>query len=257
MTHYETLGVSPDATDEEIKKAYRKLVMQHHPDRGGDPEKFKEVQNAYEILSDPDRHHESDFPFRNMFNTSVSTNRPPKQYEYTINVPMADAYLGVSKTFLISRHPKCPACGGHGNMEHRIQMGPFTQCMHQMCQVCLGQGNVPGPQEKVTIVFEIAPRTQDGTQVVRGDITFTIRVESHPVFKRRGPNVLYWETDISFEESVLGKIVTCPHFEGPLHINTEKWGVLDPRKEYVHLDIVTRFNVRYPEPGVKFSLAVL
>jgi preprotein translocase subunit Sec63 len=55
MTHYDTLGVSPDASDEDIKKAYRKLVMQHHPDRGGDPEKFKRIQLAYETLSSSDK----------------------------------------------------------------------------------------------------------------------------------------------------------------------------------------------------------
>jgi DnaJ family protein A protein 2 len=49
---YDTLGVSRGANDTEIKKAYRKLAVEHHPDKGGDAEKFKEVQKAYEILSD-------------------------------------------------------------------------------------------------------------------------------------------------------------------------------------------------------------
>ena len=44
------LGVLKSATWDEIKKAYRKLVMQHHPDRGGDPAAFRKVQGAYEIL---------------------------------------------------------------------------------------------------------------------------------------------------------------------------------------------------------------
>lgn len=56
MTHYETLGVSPKATIEEIKKAYRTLARKYHPDRNpGDdvaPEKFKAVQGAYDVLSD-------------------------------------------------------------------------------------------------------------------------------------------------------------------------------------------------------------
>ena len=52
MTHYVTLGVSETATQDEIKKAYRKLAMQHHPDKGGDTNKFQEIQAAYDAISD-------------------------------------------------------------------------------------------------------------------------------------------------------------------------------------------------------------
>lgn len=52
MTHYATLGVSESATQDEIKKAYRKLAMQHHPDKGGDTTKFQEIQSAYDAISD-------------------------------------------------------------------------------------------------------------------------------------------------------------------------------------------------------------
>lgn len=50
---YDILGVSKNATFEEIKAKYKSLAQQHHPDKGGDPELFKEIKNAYEILSDP------------------------------------------------------------------------------------------------------------------------------------------------------------------------------------------------------------
>ena len=55
MNHYETLGVSKDATAEQIKKAYRKLASQHHPDKGGETHKFQEIQVANEILCDPQK----------------------------------------------------------------------------------------------------------------------------------------------------------------------------------------------------------
>lgn len=50
--YYKTLGVSRDATPEDIKKAFRKLARTHHPDAGGDEAKFKEINEAYEVLSD-------------------------------------------------------------------------------------------------------------------------------------------------------------------------------------------------------------
>lgn len=50
--YYEILGVSKDASDDEIKKAFRRLAVKHHPDQGGDEEKFKEVNEAYEVLKD-------------------------------------------------------------------------------------------------------------------------------------------------------------------------------------------------------------
>jgi molecular chaperone DnaJ len=52
---YETLGVSRTSTADEIKSAYRKLAKKHHPDLGGDPEKFKEINQANDILSDPSK----------------------------------------------------------------------------------------------------------------------------------------------------------------------------------------------------------
>lgn len=58
--HYSTLGVSPSASADEIKKAYRKLANQHHPDKGGDQAKFKDISVAYDTLSNPQKKAEYD-----------------------------------------------------------------------------------------------------------------------------------------------------------------------------------------------------
>lgn len=68
MDHYATLGVNKNATPDEIKKAYRKLASQHHPDKGGDTTKFQEIQTAYDTLSDPDKRAMYDNPQPQGFN---------------------------------------------------------------------------------------------------------------------------------------------------------------------------------------------
>jgi len=60
--HYQTLGVDRDATPDQIKRAYRKLASQHHPDKGGDKNKFQEIQSAYDTLSDPAKRQQHDNP---------------------------------------------------------------------------------------------------------------------------------------------------------------------------------------------------
>lgn len=58
--YYQLLGVTKESNQSEIKKAYRKLAIQHHPDKGGDPEIFKQVAEAYETLSDPQKKQQYD-----------------------------------------------------------------------------------------------------------------------------------------------------------------------------------------------------
>lgn len=62
MSYYDTLGVSKSSTPEEIKRAYRKLASQHHPDKGGDTARFQEIQTAYDTLSDPQKRQAYDNP---------------------------------------------------------------------------------------------------------------------------------------------------------------------------------------------------
>ena len=84
---YESLGVSKNASQDEIKKAYRKLVREVHPDRNpGNEERFKEVQGAYDVLSDPDK--------RKQYDRLGTTNGRPAGFNAGTTYDFSDFDLG-------------------------------------------------------------------------------------------------------------------------------------------------------------------
>ena len=57
---YQVLGLEKSASADDIKRAYKKLAVQNHPDKGGDEKKFQEISNAYDVLSDPKKNQDYD-----------------------------------------------------------------------------------------------------------------------------------------------------------------------------------------------------
>ena len=103
MTPYEVLGVSPNISPEDLKKAYKKLAMQHHPDRGGDEAKFKEINEAYDRIKkgndEPEITDFADFAenFGNFFNFKFGSDpRRNVQQEVHVTYPISiqDALAG-------------------------------------------------------------------------------------------------------------------------------------------------------------------
>ena len=77
MNYYEVLDVNKNSSSQDIKKQYKKLALKHHPDRGGDPEQFKKISEAYQILSDPQKRGEYDNPSPFVRNMPSGRSRPP------------------------------------------------------------------------------------------------------------------------------------------------------------------------------------
>jgi len=118
MDYYNRLGIPRNATQDEIKKAYRKLASAHHPDKGGDTKTFQEIEEAYRILSDENKRHEYDNPaqfhrpnnFQQGFGMFTETGNPfdlfqdfirrqgQQQQSFTyrtlVSVSLQDAYQG-------------------------------------------------------------------------------------------------------------------------------------------------------------------
>ena len=179
-TLYDRLGVQRNAGVDDIKKAYRNLAREHHPDKGGDPEKFKEIQEAHEVLSDSGRREMYDatgsvneqqrghqgpphgFPFSdifaNMFGGAGMGGMPQgprrggKGPSNMVNVPLKleNFYKGfeVMMNFKQARkcrdcassYSTCRICGGAGSRIGMQRMGPMMVQTHMQCDECGGRG---------------------------------------------------------------------------------------------------------------------
>ena len=168
---YETLEVEKTASQKEIKKAYFRLSKLHHPDKGGDEHKFKEISAAYEILSDPDKREKYDQYglegvddeggaaargedlFSMFFGGGRGRGRPagPRKgpsVNHPIKVSLEDLYngktvkLAVNRKVIVGDAKECVKCHGQGAVMEVRQIGPgmITQ-MQRACPQCNGQGN--------------------------------------------------------------------------------------------------------------------
>ena len=164
--YYNILGLTKNASEDEIKQAYRNLAKTHHPDKGGNKEKFQEIQEAYDTLSDPQKKHIYDnpapsfddifgggfggFPF-NMFQTHQ--NRKKSDHYYTCNIKLDEVFTGLKKIFILKRNFKCKncqkictKCNGSGNNQQRVQIGPIIQILNQPCGSCNSSGKIKDSQ---------------------------------------------------------------------------------------------------------------
>lgn len=162
MNPYEVLGISKNATKEEIKKAYRKMAMKYHPDRNKDEsssEKFKEINNAYEILSNDKKRKEYDTfgnnprgtggfsgfddlngfsgfdPFSDFFKDNFKTKEHPTNFYTEIDIDLRTAINGGSHHLICEINEICSSCNGTKAENKKMKS----------CDLCMGHGSI---QEK-------------------------------------------------------------------------------------------------------------
>ena len=159
---YDLLGVPKNASEAQIKKAYRNSALKNHPDKGGDTEKFKEISMAYETLSDPQKkqlydqfgeeglkkgaqgsqnYHDPFNLFRHMFGGGFSfqsgNNRHHQQQKCldihkTFTLTLEEIFRGITANIECQIQQNCPKCLGKG-VKEGIPSGK--------CYTCNGQGS--------------------------------------------------------------------------------------------------------------------
>jgi molecular chaperone DnaJ len=171
--YYRILGVSRSASPEEIKKAYRRLALKYHPDKNPDDpeaaERFKEMNEAYEVLSDPEKRRsydrygtaagprmaegyaDFDLGFGSLFEDLFEgvfggTRRASVQrgadLRYTLTIPLEEVAKGAEKEIVIPRFESCEVCGGTGAR-------PGTR--PKACPLCRGSGQIRFSRGLLTI----------------------------------------------------------------------------------------------------------
>ncbi len=255
--YYRILGVKRDATEEEIKRAYRRLARKHHPDVNPSDKsaeaRFKEINEAYEVLSAKEkrqkydrfgdqwqyaeqaakaggggaswdfapggafRFEEADLDdlFGGLFRsgTGRARSRRGRDTEYPVEVTLEEAYYGTSRVLNLQAEEPCPACGGTGRIQNR------------RCASCRGLGAVSRMKQ---LEVKIPPGVNNGSRVrvagqgepvhaggPSGDLYLVISVGPHPLFERKGDD-LYVEVTVPLTAAVLGGEIAVSSLKGKL-----------------------------------------
>lgn len=216
--YYDVLGVSKNASLNEIKAAYRKQALKWHPDRNKSPEaekKFKEINKAFEVLSDPkkreiyDQYGEAAFEKENQGFGGQYYQQGPFRVYTNFQQGFSDFddfdFSGFSDPFEIFEQFfgfQSPFSRRQRTRRDLYQATiSFDEAVHGVEKEII----IKGKKKKIKIPAGI----NDGTKVRFSDFDLLVNVKPHPYFKRQGQDI-YYEKEISYPTAVLGGVVNIP-----------------------------------------------
>ena len=217
---YETLGVPKGASDEEIKRAYRKMAAQHHPDKqGGNTAKFQEIQSAYETLSDPQKRAQHDNP--NPFHGFQQGGPHGSHFEFQFNGGgPEDIFAQFFNQGGSGHNPFQRQHQPRRNKDLRVQMSISLASTLEAQKKTISVQTTKGDRYNVDV--EIPRGINNGTTIkytqlgdnmfdtlTRGDLYVIINVENDNRFELHGINVIA-NLEIDSIDAMLGcdKVIT-------------------------------------------------
>jgi curved DNA-binding protein len=205
MSYYDTLGVAKDATQDDIKKAYRKLAQKYHPDRNKDKDattKFQEIQKAYQTLKDPQKRAEYDNPQPQGFGG-------PGGYSFRtgdgvhVNVS-GNGFEGMGiDEILDALHG-----GGMGGFNRRRQQRPMAKVTIGLEEAYAGTTRTLNGKE-----FSIPRGVRTGNKLAVDDMIIVVQVANHPKFKRANDDLIVG-VNITAIEAMAGVECTVTGLDG-------------------------------------------
>ncbi|MFH1826889.1 MAG: DnaJ C-terminal domain-containing protein [bacterium] len=223
---YDILGVSKNATSQEIKTAYRKLALKWHPDKNKSKDaevKFKEINKAYEVLSDPkkketyDQYGEAAFSHGQAGGQSYNYNQGPFSYTYSSGGnPFENIdFGGFSDPFDIFEQFfgfQSPFSQAKRKQVYQIEID-FDEAVNGVEK----QVSINESRKKIKIPAGIA----DGNRIRFADFDLAVKVRNSSKFRREGQDV-YIEKEISFRQAVLGDVIEVETLKKPIKLKVRR-----------------------------------
>lgn len=231
--YYDILGVAKDASQDDIKKAYRKLAHQHHPDRGGDEAQFKKVSEAYTTLSNAEKRRQYD-----MFGASGASGFSGGQGgfgagQWSGNFDDLNDMFGGGLGDIFEQMFG-GAYGGARTRSRRMARVLVSITLQEAFSGATKDLNVEvnGERKKVSVTI---PAGIDDGQTMKvehalgeDDLYVQVRVAPHKDFARRG-NDIYMRVTISVAQAAMGDTITVPTLGGEVSLKIPagiQWGDL-------------------------------